>query len=205
MTETKVYEIGKLMRASINGFVAGCSIEEYQIPAFGDLVRTAISADLSLFGVIYDISMQDDGMVKQLASSKDVPDYVVQDNLQNRIIPIEISILSLGYQQGEEIRHLLPPRPPYSLNKIYLCTEAEILGFTGEIQFGYLRHFLRNPDLPIGELLAVHVEKTQAAHTAAGNTNWREKAIGEIITMLRDDYPTLMGVLGALSDTRTAA
>ena len=184
--------------------MAGCSIEEYEIPAFGDLVRTAISTDLSLFGIIYDISMQDDGMVKQLASSKNVPEYVVQDNLQNRIIPIEISILSLGYRQNDEIRHLLPPRPPYSLNKIYLCTDQEVLDFTGTHSFGYLRHFLSNPELPVGELLAVHVEKTQKVQTAAGNPDWSQDAIGKIITMLRDDYPALMSVLGALSDTKTA-
>jgi hypothetical protein len=29
---------------------------------------------------------------------------------------------------------------------------------------------------------------------------WKDKATQEVITLLRDDYPTLMSVLGALSD-----
>ena len=34
---------------------------------------------------------------------------------------------------------------------------------------------------------------------AHGNPQWRERAIQELITLLRDDYPTLMSVLGALA------
>ena len=35
---------------------------------------------------------------------------------------------------------------------------------------------------------------------AAGNPDWIKRASQELILQLRDDYPTLMEVLGALSD-----
>ena len=35
---------------------------------------------------------------------------------------------------------------------------------------------------------------------AAGHAEWVENAAKELITLLRDDYPALMAVLGALSD-----
>ena len=61
---------------------------------------------------------------------------------------------------------------------------------------------LRAADLPVGELLAAHLRQAQTAQAAAGNPTWIDAAIQELITLLRDDYPTLMSVLGAISDFR---
>jgi len=32
------------------------------------------------------------------------------------------------------------------------------------------------------------------------SATWKENAVKELITLLRDDYPTLMSVLGALGE-----
>jgi hypothetical protein len=89
----------------------------------------------------------------------------------------------------------LPPRPPLSLDVIYLCDEKDIARFTE--RFGYFRHILNTKDAPIGEVMAAHILQAQSAHKDKG---WQERATQEVITLLRDDYPTLMSVLGALSD-----
>ncbi len=39
-----------------------------------------------------------------------------------------------------------------------------------------------------------------AAHRLAGDPGWSDRATQELITLLRDDYATLMAVLGAISD-----
>ena len=93
-----------------------------------------------------------------------------------------------------------PPRPPLSLDVIYLCSSDEIREFTSHGRFGYFRHLLRANDLPVGELLAAHILQAGAAQAEAGNVKWKNAAIQELITLLRDDYATLMSVLGALSD-----
>jgi hypothetical protein len=54
--------------------------------------------------------------------------------------------------------------------------------------------------LPIGEVLAAHIKLANDAHTERGNIRWASSAVQELIVLLRDDYPTLMGVLGALAD-----
>ena len=125
-----------------------------------------------------------------------------RDGLQNEAVtvPVEVSVLAVGYSSNGDIRHLLPPRPPLSLDLIHLCNDEELTAFTSAGRFGYFRHVLRNADLPIGEVLAAHIQAADAAHTAAGNPNWRDAATQELITLLRDDYQTLMAVLGALSD-----
>ncbi len=80
----------------------------------------------------------------------------------------------------------------------------ELCQFTASGSFGYFRHVLRNADLPVGELLAAHLRQAAAAHAAPGtacsDAGWAERATQELITLLRDDYPTLMSVLGALGD-----
>ncbi len=48
--------------------------------------------------------------------------------------------------------------------------------------------------------LAAHIQLANRCHVEHGNCNWSSSAVQELITLLRDDYPTLMTVLGALSD-----
>ena len=125
---------------------------------------------------------------------------VIEDNRVNRNVPMEMSVMSVGHQQGDQIRHLLPPRAPLSLDVIWQCSDEEVHAFTNAGHFGYFRHILRNNDIPISELLAAHLQQAQEINAKAGNPDWANQASKELITMLRDDYPTLMAVLGALSD-----
>lgn len=193
-------QIGRLLRAGTTGFVVGCRVSQLDAPSFGGLVRVSLPGDYHVFGLIHDIHIDDDGLVRQLVTAENVDDGIIQDNRVNRNVPLEMSVLTVGYQQGSLISHLLPPRPPLSLDAIYLCDAAEICAFTSAGRFGYFRHVLRAADLPVGELLAAHVQQASAAHTAAGDPAWIESATQELITLLRDDYPTLMSVLGALGD-----
>jgi hypothetical protein len=153
-----------------------------------------------VYGLIHDIHIDDDGLVRQLVTAEGVSESVIADNRVNRNVPVEMSVLTVGYQQELHISHLLPPRPPLSLDVIYLCDQTEVCQFTAAGRFGYFRHILRAQDVPVGELLAAHLQQAQAAHNIAGNPAWLNKATQELIILLRDDYPTLMAVLGALSD-----
>jgi len=112
-------------------------------------------------------------------------------------VPVEMSVLTVGYEQGGKIFHLLPPRPPLSLDVIYLCSDAELVKFTSAGKFGYFRHVLRAQDIPIGEVLAAHILQVKQK---TKNEKWVESATQELIILLRDDYPTLMSVLGALGE-----
>jgi hypothetical protein len=138
--------------------------------------------------------------VRQLVTAEDVLPEIIADNRVNRNVPVEISVLSVGYQQGQSIYHLLPPRPPLSLDMIYQCEDAELRAFTSAGRFGYFRHVLRAVDLPVGELLAAHLQQAQTAHRAANQSDWINQATQELIILLRDDYPTLMSVLGAVGE-----
>ena len=198
---TAAIEIGRLLRAGTTGFVVGCRVSQLDSPTFGGLVRVPLGDGYQIYGLIYDIHIDDDGIVRQLVTADNVDAAIIADNRVNRNVPVEISVLTVGYQQNGEIKHLLPPRPPLSLDVIYQCSDVELREFTETGRFGYFRHVLRSGDTPVGELLAAHIEQTDAAHLEAGNSQWAQQATQELITLLRDDYPTLMAVLGALGDT----
>jgi hypothetical protein len=193
--------IGRLLRASTASCVVGCRVDQAGAPAFGSLVRIPLLDGIQVYGLIYDIRIEDDGLVRQLVTASEVQPEVFEDNRINRSVPVEFSVLHAGYAQARRISHLLPPRPPLSLDEIFPCSVDEIVHFTGTGRFGYFRHILRAQDLPAGELLAAFVQQAAAAHAEAGDPDWRGLAVQELITLLRDDYPTLMAVLSALADT----
>ena len=196
----KQFEIGRLLRAGTTGFVVGCRVAQIDAPSFGALVRVALDGDYQVYGLIHDIHIDDDGLVRQLVTADGVDEAVIADNRVNRNVPLELSVLTVGYKLDGKISHLLPPRPPLSLDVIYLCTSEEVRQFTSSGRFGYFRHLLRAVDLPVGELLAAHIQQAGAAHAETGDVAWRNAATQELITLLRDDYATLMSVLGALGD-----
>ena len=196
----KELHIGHLLRAGIGGFVAGTRVMVQDAPRFGALVRAPLGEADQVYGIVHEISVVDDGLVRQLVTMERVDPTVIEDNRVNRTVPMEVSVLSVGYRRDGRVHHLLPPRAPLSLDRIWQCSEAEIVEFTSAGRFGYLRHVLRNPDIPVAELIAAHVQQASAAHEAAGNAEWRSQASQELITLLRDDYAMLMQVLSALSD-----
>jgi len=195
-------QIGYLLRASTTGYVAGCRVSQFEreAPALGMLVRAPLGAGDQAYGLIYDIHIDDDGLVRQLVTADELDAVTIADNRENRTVPVELSVLSVGYLRAGQIFHLLPPRPPLSLDEIYLCGAEELRSFTSAGRFGYFRHILRAGDLPVDELLAAHLRQAGEAHRAAGDAEWANQATQELITLLRDDYAALMQVLSALRD-----
>ncbi|MEA3350293.1 MAG: hypothetical protein U9Q82_06710 [Chloroflexota bacterium] len=196
-------EIGRLLRAGTTGFVVGCRVSQLDAPTFGGLVRVPLGHtkdDYQIYGLIHNIHIDDDGIVRQLVTADHVDESVIADNRLNRNVPIEISVLTIGYRHNGIIKHLLPPRPPLSLDVIYQCNPDELCQFTSAGRFGYFRHILRFEDAPKGELLAAHLGQAYQAHNQRANKDWVNQATQELITLLRDDYSTLMSVLGALGD-----
>lgn len=193
-------EIGRLLRASTTACVVGCRVSQASAPAFGGLVRIPLGENYGVYGLIYDIRIDDDGLVRQLVTAEGIDDNVFLDNRVNRNVPVEVSVLHVGYRLNGRVSHLLPPRPPLSLDSIFVCGPKEACTFTEPERFGYFRHVLRAADLPVGELLAAHIRLINSYHLERSNCSWAGSAVQELITLLRDDYPTLMTVLSALAD-----
>lgn len=161
-------DIGRLLKSSTREFVFACRVPEPQVPLFGSFVRAPAQQNQSdVIGLIYNIAIEDDQFVKQMVAGSDsmtdeqFESYVL-DNRERRKVPIEVSVLSIGYCRNNTYTHDLPPQPPITLDKIYNCTTKEIREFTSSLDF--LRLIINTPDAPVDELIAVSLRKASETH-----------------------------------------
>jgi hypothetical protein len=148
--------VGRIVRSSTTRYAVGCQVLQREVPVFGSLVKVPAMEGDEVFGLIYDVRMEDDPFVRQIAAATDElgPEYI-EDMRRNRQVPIEVAVLIVGYQHAGTIYHRLPPQPPLSLDVICTCTDRELARFTE--QFDYFRLVLDNQDLPADELLAANL------------------------------------------------
>ena len=96
-------EIGRLLRSGTSGFVVGCRVNQLEAPAFGGLVRVPLGPGYQVYGLIYDIRIEDDGLVRQLVTAEKIDEDVIQDNRVNRNVPVEVSVLSMGNPHAVQV------------------------------------------------------------------------------------------------------
>ncbi len=207
MTQAQSLPVGRLLRANIAEFVIGTRSRRLHDDAlaFGALVRAAVGPATTLYGLVADIRIPDDDLVRQLTLAEGHAPQVVADQRENRIVPVEIRVLTVGYQDARGIHYVLPPRPPLSLTEIQACPPDEVVAFTTAApQPGYLRHVVRGRDLPVADLVAAHLAQAHAVH-AAQRPTWSRDAVQYLIQLLRDDYELLSQVLDAVRDALPTA
>lgn len=192
--------IGRVLRSSTVGFVIGCRVGQLSVPSFGCLVKAQpVDSGEAIYGLIYNMNVDDDPLVRRLVLAESPPEAVVNDQRQNRLLPIEMSVLSVGYTRNGRLHHGLPPRPPLNLDPAYLCfKEEEIIRFTERL--GYLRLILRTVDtpVPVDQLLVAHIQDIYRLRNY--DLDWTTAAIHELIELLRSDYETLIPMLEAIGE-----
>lgn len=152
----KTITIGNVLRADIRGFVVASRIPEPDVPTFGTFVRAKIQQQRAdLIGLVYNISLQDDPFLRNLAVTvvPDDPQYaeIIRDQQENRAIPVEISVAAVGYRDEDGYHYGLPPQPPMILYSITVCSKDEVRHITDSPDF--LRALLDNRDVPVDELI----------------------------------------------------
>ena len=155
MTEAWEQPIGHVLRASTAGFSAGAQVSHIGEPAFGMIVRSVSRQGNgeAIYGLLYDIHVDDDPLVRQLVLADVVSEETIHDQRHHRIVPLEMSVLAIGYRAYDgTIRHALPPRPPLSLDPVYVCSPDEIRAAAG--RFDYFRLVLGASGVPSEQLLA---------------------------------------------------
>jgi len=191
--------IGRLLRSNTSACAIGCKLNQQSLPVFGEMLRIPLSNGLQIYGLVYEINIDDDGLVRQLVTAPEVSREVIEDNRQNRNMPVEMSVVFIGWERGGQVSHTRVPTPPLSLDEIYPCTDDEIVHFLSGGRFGYLRSLLRNPELPSADLLTAHLRQVTRVRQENG-ADWIETSLREVIALLKDDYPVLMDVLSAVSE-----
>jgi hypothetical protein len=198
--ESENRQIGRVLRASTTGFAVGSRVNQLSVPAFGSLVKAQpVTAGEEIYGLIYNMNIDDDPVVQRLVMAESPPTPVIEDQRRNRLLPIEMSVLAVGYRLGDELRHALPPRPPLNLDPVVLLDDPdEVIEFTDHP--GYLRLILRNAGgpVPVDQLLVAHIRQV---HALRGDDDiWAAAMVEELIDLLRSNYELLVPTLEAVSD-----
>lgn len=201
--------VGRVLSSSTTRFTVGCQALLPQVPSFGAFVKVVrypadIRDETTIYGLIYNVAFQDDLLVRQLIGSPDIPEEVILDQRENRQIPIEVSVLVIGFRDATGvIRLYLPPQPPPALHEIVLCDEEEIVELTSDAAScrEYFRTVLgAGGDVPTDELLAAslrHASICHGKHCGRGEPDrpFLVEAGRELVALLHDDLVRLNGIL----------
>jgi hypothetical protein len=158
--------VGRILRASTRGFDCGTHSKDIGPQHdFGAFVKVPIANTsreeglIHAIGLIYKVEIKDDQLINELVLGEAVPDMILRDQRENRMIPVEIKIVNVGFivNQGNQmaIFRSLPPRPPMSLSDVEQCTAEEIREFTRLPDF--FRLLLTASEVPADDLVAAGI------------------------------------------------
>jgi hypothetical protein len=187
--------IGRVLRASTVGFVCGTRSEEIGQPSFGAFVRTRHGqmSDIDVIGLIHAISIDDDPLVRQMILANNMNQATISDQRVNRMVPVEISVLNVGFIQLGNVHHTLPPRPPLSLDPVQVCDPDTVWEFTQRLDF--LRLVLNASDVPTEELLAASLLHAASARPPEERYPFLVGAGRRLAGLLGHDLPRLQHLL----------
>ncbi len=162
--------VGRVLRSDIRLFTVASRLPEPDVPTFATFVRAPIQqGNRHLIGLVYDIRLQDDPFLREIAASIPVDEAgyqeIIRDQREVRTMPVEISIVNVGYETEEGYRYGFPPQPPMLVHTVSLCDEATVYAFTEHPDF--LRPLIESRDLPADELIARALRRAARLRSAA--------------------------------------
>ena len=183
--------VGRVLRSSTAGFAIGCRVLREDVPEFGAFVKVA-QGNTEITGLIYDVQFVDDPLVRQIITADSMPEELRKDQSQ-RLAPIEISVLVVGFARDGQVYQHLPPQPPATLDQIVTCTSDEVIAFTRE--FTFLRTILNAKDAPADELIAASLRTAAAVRPEGEQRAFLLDAGRELARLLSVDPVRLEGIL----------
>ena len=188
----EVFQVGKVISASNARFAVACRLLGSQVPTFGSLVKAESEHGIVILGLIRDVQLLDDPLIRQIAVLSEERPELVADQHQ-RLLPIEVHVQVAGHRCGERWCHWLPPQPPMTLARIVTCTTGELCSFSE--RFDYFRLVLESRELLGDELLATHLRFAGAARGGQAEHDYLVDAGRELARLLALDLPRLDAIL----------
>ncbi|MFN8378351.1 MAG: hypothetical protein U0452_06720 [Anaerolineae bacterium] len=191
--------VGRVLRANTTGFDCGTRSSSLNgAHAFGSFVRAPISDDGSqqVIGLIYAVRIDDDPLARELVMASTIHGHTLYDQRENRMAPVEIGVLAVGYWDGQRIRHALPPRPPMSMTEVAACTPDWVAAFTERMDF--FRLVLTTREAPADSLLAAAIRCAAAARPEPERYDYLVDCGRACASLLSGDLQRLAGILAQI-------
>lgn len=192
----EIQSIGRVLRSSTTQFAIGRRVLETNVPRFGDFVKVPGGMVTNIIGLIYDVSVNDDAVIRQLILAEGLEEEIILDQQENRLVPIEVSILIVGYQRDKTYIQSLPPQPPISLDKLEVCNEDEVIKFTENLN--YLRLIIKASDIPTDELIAATLTHAAEIRAREARRDFLIKSGREVARLMNSDLIRLDAILQQL-------
>jgi len=192
--------VGRVLRASTRGF--SCGTHSTRIGTahdFGAFVWVPVANDNSqwVVGLVSAVEIKDDLMVSELVMAESVNPNVMRDQRENRMIPVEISVLNIGFHNGRGFVHSLPPRPPMSLSEVEVMPSEHVRAFTEKLDF--FRLVLTASEVPSDDLLAIALRYAVTCRPDSEQTEYRVQCGRQLARLLTNDLKRLAHILSILS------
>ena len=189
--------IGRVTRCSTRGFVGAVRLPEPEWPVFGTYCQAEAQQGRShVIGLIYDLSIEDDELARQLAASESLSPEQLADSQINRQVPVEYRALAIGYRNGDGFVQSLPPQPPLTLAPIHRLSPADVRQFTGHLEF--LKLILAVPEIPVDDLLAAALQAAAAVRPENERRVYLVSAAAECARLVGRDLTRLESLVRSL-------
>jgi hypothetical protein len=189
--------IGRVTRCSTRGFVGAVRLPEPEWPVFGTYCQAEAQQGRSqVIGLIYDLSIEDDELARQLAASESLSPEQLADSQVNRQVPVEYRALAIGYRNDESFVQSLPPQPPLTLAPVHRLSLADVRKFTERLEF--LKLILAVPEIPVDDLLAAALQAAAAARPESERRTYLVAAAAECARLVGRDLTRLESVVRSL-------
>lgn len=191
--------VGRVLRASTVGF--DCGTHSTQIDRqhdFGALVKAPVanSPGLWVYGLIFAVEIESDELVTELVMAEGVHINTLLDHRNNRMVPVTIRVLSVGFSDNGYMIHSLPPRPPLSLSDVEPCTHDEVRQFNERSD--YLRLVLNASEVPSDDLLAAALRYAMWTFPENERYDFMVRCGRHISRLLSNDLKRLSHVLALI-------
>jgi hypothetical protein len=195
--------IGRVTRCSTRGFVGAVRLPEPEWPVFGTFCQADAQQGRSrVIGLIYDLSIEDDELARQLAATESIPPEMLADGQVNRQVPVEYRALAVGYRSGDRFVQSLPPQPPLTLAPIHRLSEADVRKFTAQLDF--LKLVIAVQEIPVDDLLAAALQTAAAARPQSERRAYLVEAAAECARLVGHDLTRLESLLRSLRPSGAA-
>lgn len=195
----KRHVVGRVLRASTTGFDCGTRSSKIDDKhTFGSFVKVPITDDDAVVavGLIHAIRIDDDALARELVMASVVDNVALIDQRENRMVPVEIGVINIGYRFNGVMVQSLPPRPPLSLSEVELCTADEVYEFTQRADF--FRLILNAKEVPSDELIAAALNYASYAYPETEQYQFRVNCGRKLAMLLSNDLKRLSHVLALI-------
>ena len=189
-----VERIGEVVESSSSGFTVEC-YSLYDAPPLGALVRTLKGPVYGVNCNVYTAAIDPSRRPTTMGRNEETEESVYQSNPQlSQLLRTDFQVITLGYSDGTNTWHVLPPAPPRIYAFVRSCNQDETCSFANSL--GFLPTLLAGRIVNLDEVIIASLRQLAYAHS--DSQAFLVRAGRELVRLMSNDTQRLSILLGRL-------